>query len=49
MLLEVLVVCAVGAIVLFGLEAFGDLSEVWSHPEHRADQDSFHSARAKSK
>lgn len=35
MLLSLMIVCAVGAVLLFALEAFGDLRDVWTHPEHR--------------
>lgn len=43
MLLIVMVLCAVGAILLFSAGAFDDLWDVWSHPEHKdIENDSHH-------
>ncbi len=49
MLLTLMVLCAVGAILIFGFEAFSDLWDAWSHPEHKGDEDhrNFPKSRAK--
>lgn len=49
MLLSLMVVCAVGAVLLFGLEALGDLRDVWKHPDHRPDEDDHSFPRPKSR
>jgi hypothetical protein len=36
MLLSLMIVCAVGAVLLFALGAFDELRDVCKHPEHRA-------------
>ena len=33
-MLAVMIVCAVGAIVLFASEAVDDLLDAWTHPQH---------------
>jgi len=43
MLLTVMIVCAVGAIVLFASDAVDDLLDAWTHPQHRPiDEDLRH-------
>ena len=39
MLLSLMIFFAVGAILLFGLEALDDLWNLWTHPDHRSDKD----------
>jgi len=39
MLLSLMIVCAIGAVLLFALGAFDDLRDVWKHPDHRAAED----------
>lgn len=46
MLLTVMVLCAVGVVLLVFREAFSDLWDAWSHPEHKLTDDS-HSTRPK--
>jgi len=42
MLLTIMIVCAVGAILLFSHEAFEDLYDAWSHPDDRQKHDPHH-------
>jgi len=42
MLLSLMIVCAVGAVLLFAMGAFSDLRDVWTHPEHREEDDRHH-------
>jgi len=39
MLLWLMIVCAVGAVLLFAMGALSDLADVWKHPEHRVDEE----------
>ena len=42
MLLSLMIVCAVGAVLLFAMGAFSDLRDVWTHPDHRPAEDDAH-------
>lgn len=46
-MLLVMIVCAVGAILLFTSGAFDDLRDVWAHPEHKSADDAFHQSKPK--
>jgi len=35
MLLSLMIACAVGAVLLFSMEALDELRDVWIHPDHR--------------
>ncbi len=37
MLLSLMIVCAVGAVLLFAMGAFDELRDAWKNPEHRDD------------
>lgn len=39
MLLSLMIVCAVGAILLFALGAFDELRDLWTHPDQRPAED----------
>lgn len=49
MLLSLMIVCAVGAVLLFAFGALSDLHDVWDHPDHRPDEDTprFHRPKPK--
>jgi len=49
MLLSLMIVCAVGAILLFASGAFDELRDVWRHPEHRDAEDDPHHPKPKLK
>lgn len=38
-MLIVMIACAIGAVLLFALGASSDLWDLWSHPEHKADEE----------
>jgi len=38
-MLAVMIVCAVGAIVLFASEVVDDLLDAWTHPQHHPIDD----------
>jgi hypothetical protein len=42
MLLWVMVVCAVGAVLLFAMGALDELRDAWKSPEHRDEEDDLH-------
>ncbi len=42
MLLSVMIVCAVGAVILFAMGAFDELRDLWKNPEHRDPEDDLH-------
>lgn len=46
-MLLVMIVCAVGAILLFTSGALDDLRDVWAHPEHKSADDAFHQSKPK--
>jgi hypothetical protein len=45
MLLSLMIVFAAGAILLFALEAFEELHDVWKYPEHRESKDHSRSSK----
>jgi hypothetical protein len=49
MLLSVMILCAVGAILLFALDALAELRDIWKHPDHRPSEDDHTFPRPKSK
>lgn len=46
-MLTVMILCVVGGVVLLCREAFSDLRDVWSHPNHNWSDDALHSAKPK--
>jgi len=40
MLVVLMIFCAAGAVFLIGLGAYDELRELWTHPSHRAADDS---------
>lgn len=46
-MLTVMVLCAVGVLVLFCREAFSDLRDAWSHPDHRMTENDSYAAKPK--
>jgi len=49
MLLAVMILCAIGAVVLFGLGVFHDLWDAWSHPDHGEVEDDLRFPKPKSR
>jgi hypothetical protein len=47
MLLSVMIVCAVGAALLFFLGAFDELREIWTHPGHKDVDEVWHYPKPK--
>ena len=47
MLLTLMIVCAVGAVLLFGLGAFDELRDLWTHPDHRPAEENHQFPRPK--
>jgi hypothetical protein len=46
MLLSLMIVCAVGAVLLF-LGVFDELREIWTHPDHKDVDDWWHHPKPK--
>jgi hypothetical protein len=47
MLLSLMIVCAVGAALLFFLGAFDELRDIWTHPDHKDVDDQWHHPKPK--
>jgi hypothetical protein len=47
MLLSLMIVCAVGAGLLFFLGAFDELRDIWTHPDHKDVDDQWHPPKPK--
>ena len=47
MLLSLMIICAVGAGLLFFLGAFDELREIWTHPDHKDVDDHWHHPKPK--
>jgi hypothetical protein len=45
--MSLMIVCAVGAVLLFALGAFEDLRDAWKHPAHRDLEDVSHHPKPK--
>jgi len=48
-MLSLMIVCAVVAVLLFAMGAFDDLRDVWTHPDHKGDDDDPHHPRPRLK
>ncbi len=42
MLLTLMFVCAVVAVILIAFGTFGELRDLWAHPDHKAEEDHSH-------
>jgi hypothetical protein len=47
MLLSLMIVCAVGAVLLFLLGMLEDLRDIWTHPDHKDVDDRWHHPKPK--